>query len=162
MPDKVIVNTSPIFYLYKLQYLEILQKIYKDIIVPSAVLKELEEGKSQGEKVPNINNYKWIQVKEVEKPKFTKLIADLGQGETEVLILALEHPNSLVIIDDLLARNIAKINNIKFTGTIGILLKAKQLGYIKSISSILKKLTDEGFRLKDNLIQNALEIAGEK
>lgn len=161
MPDIVIVNTSPIFYLHRIQQLELFNKLYKTITIPTAVIKELEQGGLQGEDVPNIKNYEWIHVKQVAMPEFVKLITDLGPGETEVLLLAVENPNSLVIIDDLLARHIAKINKLKFSGTLGVLLKAKQLGYIKSVSNIVEQLTKKGFRLNDKLKQDILKIAGE-
>jgi len=42
MPDIVIVNTSPIFYLHRVQQLELFNKLYKTVTVPIAVVKELE------------------------------------------------------------------------------------------------------------------------
>ena len=42
MPDIVIVNTSPIFYLHRVKQLELLNKLYKTITIPTAVVKELE------------------------------------------------------------------------------------------------------------------------
>jgi predicted nucleic acid-binding protein len=44
MPEMIIVNTSPIFYLHRLGLLEILNKLYGDITIPEAVRNELEKG----------------------------------------------------------------------------------------------------------------------
>ena len=57
MPDIVICNTSPIFYLHRLGQLELLHMLYGRILVPEAVLEELKAGRDQGEDVPNIENH---------------------------------------------------------------------------------------------------------
>lgn len=161
MPKNVIVNTSPIFYLHRLRLLEILEKLYGTIIVPSAVINELEQGKVQGEDVPKLHVLSWVKIQQVKTYKFLKLVPDLGSGETEVLTLGLENPESLIIIDDYLARHIAELQGLKFTGTVGILLKAKYKGYIVSVSDILTQLTNLGFRISDRLKQDILRLANE-
>ncbi len=55
MPEVVISNTSPIFYLHRLRLLGLLQELYQKIIVPKAVVAELEVGRRQGEDVPEIH-----------------------------------------------------------------------------------------------------------
>jgi len=157
----VIVNTSPLFYLHRLGYLHLLQKLYNGIVIPSAVANELEEGKRLGEDVPQIEDYKWINIRHVAVPLFIKIVPDLGQGEAEVLALGCENKNSLLIIDDGLARKIAKLYTFRITGTAGVLLKAKQEKHISEIKPVLKKLKDVGFYLSDNLISDILKVAGE-
>lgn len=161
MPENVIVNTSPIFYLHRLRLLEILEKLYGTIIVPSAVINELEQGKVQGEDVPDLHVLSWVKIQQAKTHEFLKLVPDLGSGETEVLTLGLENPESLIIIDDYLARHIAELQGLKFTGTAGILLKAKYKGYILSVSDILTQLTNLGFRISDKLKQDILRLANE-
>ena len=85
MPEITIVNTSPLFYLHRLGLLEVLSKLYGNITVPEAVKKELEEGQIQGEDVPQLGTYPWIEIRSVSMPKYLKLIADLGPGESEAL-----------------------------------------------------------------------------
>lgn len=161
MPDVVIVNTSPLFYLHRLGCLNILEKLYGEIVIPGAVVDELNEGKKVGEDVPEITNYKWIKVKDVIIPAFIKIISDLGQGEAEVLALACEEKKPLVIIDDEIARKIAKLQGIKLTGTAGVLLKAKTNNYIPEIKPVLEKLREVGFYLSDRVIAEVLKISGE-
>lgn len=161
MPDVVIVNTSPLFYLHRLGCLNILEKLYGEIVIPGAVVDELNEGKKVGEDVPEITNYKWIKVKDVTIPAFIKIISDLGQGEAEILALACEEKKPLVIIDDEIARKIAKLQGIKLTGTAGVLLKAKTNNYIPEIKPVLEKLREVGFYLSDRVIAEVLKISGE-
>jgi predicted nucleic acid-binding protein len=130
VPDLVISDTSPLFYLHRLRYLDLLQKLYQRIIVPQAVADELKAGGDQGEDVPNIREYEWLKVRSVRVPKVIKLITDLGAGEAQVLALAIEEPGSLVILDDRLAREVARLRSLRITGTAGVLLKAKHEGHI--------------------------------
>ena len=73
----VIVDTSPLFYLHRLGYFHILEKLYGEIIIPQAVVTELQEGKMLGEDVPEIESYTRIKVKNVTLPAFIKLVPDL-------------------------------------------------------------------------------------
>ena len=159
MPENVIVDTSPIFYLHCLRLIELLKKLYATVIVPTAVVNELEEGKTRGADVPNLHAFSWIKIEQVKISKFLNLIPDLGPGESEVLTLGLENSDSLVIIDDLLARHIAELQKLKFTGTIGVIIKAKHKGYIASVSDVINQLTGLGFRLSDRLKQDILRLA---
>ena len=161
MPDFVIVNTSPIFYLHRLGCLDILRKLYGSIAIPQGVVDELEAGKSAGEDIPEINDYKWIMIKKVTVPEYIKIITDLGQGEAQVLALACEEKNPLVILDDALARKIGKLRGLRLTGTAGVILKAKSKNHIADIKPFLDKLKDVGFYLTDDLISDILKIAGE-
>jgi predicted nucleic acid-binding protein len=85
MPDLVISNTSPLFYLYRLGHLELLQKLYQRVIVPAAVVRELKAGQDQCEDTPEVGDYDWIEVRAVRVPRLIRLITDLGAGEAETL-----------------------------------------------------------------------------
>jgi uncharacterized protein len=161
MPELVISNTSPLFYLHKLGQLELLHLLYKRIIIPIAVVDELRNGKEQGEDVPDITNYVWIGVKSVSVPEVVRLVTDLGPGEAQVLALALENPGSLAILDDRLARELAIVRNIRITGTAGVILKAKQKGLIKAVKPIIDDLIQLDFRLSDSVINTILLLAKE-
>ena len=161
MPDIVISNTSPIFYLHRLGQLELLHRFYGRILVPEAVAEELKIGRDQGEDVPDISNHDWMEVRSVHVPEVVSLIMDLGPGEAQVLAMALENPGSLAIIDDRLARELAQARDIRVTGTAGILLKAKQAGYIESVKSLLNTLIQLDFRLSEPVVDTILRLAKE-
>ena len=97
----------------------------------------------------------------VRVPELIRLITDLGPGEAEVLALALEEAGSLVILDDRLAREVAKLQNVRITGTAGVLLKAKQEGHISAVAPLLDQLTQLGFRLGDAVKASILRLAQE-
>ncbi|MBW1717629.1 MAG: DUF3368 domain-containing protein [Deltaproteobacteria bacterium] len=162
MPEIAIANTSPLFYLHRLGLLEVLKKLYGGIIVPEAVKRELEEGQIQGEDVPRLGTYPWIEITPVSMPRYLELIADLGPGESEVLALATNHPSALVIVDDKLARRVAEMQGFTLTGTAGVLLRAKRKGLILALKPLIEKLLDLDFRLKPDLVKAILELAGEE
>lgn len=45
---KIVSNTTPIISLLKVNRLDLLQRLYKQIYIPSAVYKEIEAGKAKG------------------------------------------------------------------------------------------------------------------
>ncbi|MHB8120201.1 MAG: hypothetical protein ACYDHX_16020 [Methanothrix sp.] len=62
------------------------------------------------------------------------LITDLGPGESQVLMLALEMPESVALLDDALARRVAIAKEIPIKGTLGLLLDAKRAGHISAVN----------------------------
>ena len=161
MPDRVISDTSPLYYLHRLGVLDLLHHLYKQIVIPQAVLDELQAGARQGDDVPDIRQIDWIEVRSVHLPRILGLVTDLGAGEAQVLALALEDEGSLAIVDDGLARRIARAQNLRITGTAGVLLKAKQSGHLDALSPLLDKLDSLGFRLAEDVRITILRLAGE-
>lgn len=161
MPETIICDTSPLFYLHRVGCLGLLEKLYHEIIVPRAVLEELKDGELQGMDVPDIHRFEWMNIKKVGIPEHIKLIPDLGTGESEVLALALNEKNHKLILDDKLAREIAKLHKLSFTGTAGVLLRSKKEGFLEEVNVILNQLKEKGFFLKDELHVKILKLARE-
>jgi uncharacterized protein len=161
MPDVVICNTSPLFYLHRLGRLDLLQKLYVEVTVPQAVVGELRAGREQGEDTPDPTRIEWIEIRTVQVPALITLITDFGPGEAEVLSMALEKPGSLVILDDKLARTVAKARELRVTGTGGLLLRAKEQGHLSTVAPLLADLVRLGFRLSPAATRNILDLAGE-
>ncbi len=109
-----------------------------------------------------LEDYPWIRLKPVSIPQFLLLVPDLGMGEAATLALGMENPSgSLLLIDDKLGRKIAKLQEMRVTGLAGVLLKSKEKGYVSSVKECLKELKDGGFYLKQSVMDDILEIAGE-
>jgi predicted nucleic acid-binding protein len=156
-----IVNTSPLLYLHQIGQIDLFLKLYNQITVPIAVQQELEVGKAQGIDVPDLATFDWIKIASVTVETLIPNVIDLGCGEAEVIAIGLEHPGSLLILDDQLGRRIALLYNQRYTGTMGMLIKAKQLGHLTNISTLIQQLQDRGMWLTESLIQNVLQLAGE-
>lgn len=77
------------------------------------------------------------------------------------MALAIESENSLLILDDLKARKLAAKLNLNYTGTLGIILKAKREGLLSSIRPILEKIQMTNFRFSDKILNEILKEADE-
>lgn len=137
----VIVNTSPLLYLHQIRHLELFRELYGTLLVPTAVVNELAEGKRKGVDVPEPESISWMKVISARDRRIIPLLSDLGAGESEVILLGVEYPQSLLIMDDALGRQIARMNTQTVTGTLGVLLKAKQEGLIPEVAPLLRHLT---------------------
>lgn len=77
-------------------------------------------------------------------------------------MLALESSDPVVILDDGMARRFAETLSIRFTGTVGLLLDAKQAGLINAIAPLLDELQSLRFRLAPHTRTALLRLAGEE
>ncbi len=157
----VICNTSPFQYLHQIEQLHILPALAGKIIVPPAVIEELAVGRVAGVDLPDLAQLDWVMVQSPAGQSALPLISDLGAGESEVLMLALETPGATVILDDLLARRVAESLNLRLTGTLGLLLDAKQAGLISQVRPLLDQLQTLRFRLSPVTYQAVLKLADE-
>ncbi|MFM2016196.1 MAG: hypothetical protein RIQ51_1686 [Bacteroidota bacterium] len=151
MQEKVYVDTSSLIILNKINALDLLNKIYSNVIITNYIQLELNEA------IPS-----WISVELTYNidQSFLKNF-NLGLGETSIIINAIKN-NGFLIIDDLKARKIATTLSLSFTGSIGILIIAKELKLIDSVKYYLENIQETNFRLSDALINKILEITNEK
>lgn len=157
----IISDTSPLYYLEQLRLIELLPKLYGEVVVPAAVVTELNAGAKLGERIPDLSSLSWIRIMTTSIPDSLDIYEDLGQGELEAIALGLETPGSLLLLDDSFAREIAQLNGLHITGTLGVLLRAKQDGFVSAISPLLLQLRAVRFHLSDKVMRDVLELAGE-
>jgi predicted nucleic acid-binding protein len=160
LPD-VICNTSPIQYLHQLELLHILRALAGGVIVPPAVVDELAEGRALGVNLPDLTALDWVTVRRPVSELAVPLVTNLGPGETEVLMLALESREAVVVLDDALARRVAETLGLRLTGTLGLLLDAKRAGLIPAVGPFLNQLQALHFRVAPHTRAAILKLAGE-
>lgn len=104
----------------------------------------------------------WITVKEPLDKHYQKILErEIDKGEASAIILALENPGAILIIDDLKGRKVASELDLMFSGSLGLILRAKQEGILARIRPIFEKIRETNFRFNDKLLENILEQAGE-
>lgn len=152
MPEIVVItDTSCLIALTKLGAIDILHKLYSEVIVTEEIAKEF------GDPLPE-----WIQIKPVPNEKYQQLLeATLDKGESSAIALAIDLQEVLLIIDEIKGRREAKRLGLKITGTLGILLKAKEFGFIKEIKESLNQLETKGFRISPEVKNDILQQGGE-
>ena len=151
MPKAIISDTSCFIILTNIGELELLHKVYGQIITTPEIVAEFDETLPE-----------WVEIAEVtDKYRQRLLELQIDKGESSALALALETPNSVVILDDYKARKIAERLGITFTGTIGVIIKAKLNGIIPSVKPLLEKIKRTDFRLSAEIETQALKEADE-
>jgi len=151
MLKAIISDTSCFIILTNIGELELLHKVYGQIVTTPEIVAEF------GETLPE-----WVEIAEVtDKYRQRLLELQIDKGESSALALALETPNSVVILDDYKARKIAERLGITFTGTIGVIIKAKLNGIIPSVKPLLEKIKRTDFRLSTEIETQALKEADE-
>ena len=159
---RAICDTSPLQYLHQLELLHILPVLTEGVIVPPAVVDELATGRALGANLPDPTELDWVSVRRPISVAALPLVTDLGPGETEVLMLALELPETVVVLDDALARRVAHTLNLRLTGTLGLLIDAKRAGVISSVEPWLDRLHALRFHLAQHTRDAVLRLAGER
>lgn len=129
--------------------------------MPPSVENELLVGVTLGIDLPDVRSLDWLEIRSPASRRALPLINDLGPGETETLMLALESPGSIALLDDSLARRVAETLGVHFTGTLGLLLDAKRAGLISSVRPLIDHLQTLRFRLSPQTRSTILELAGE-
>ena len=161
-PERIVIsNTSPLLYLHQVGHLDLLRRIYGRVRIPSAVRMELQAGAAQGIAVPDLSALGWVDEQAVTERVLLPTVVDLGPGEAEAIALALSFPGSLLILDDRMGRRIARLSGVTCTGTLGVLLKAKQVGLLSSVAPVIERLRETTMHLTPELIAVVLKDAGE-
>jgi predicted nucleic acid-binding protein len=151
MPRTIIADTSCFIILSKINELSLLKSLYGSVTTTPEIASEF------GQPLPD-----WVIIKPVQdKQKLYLLELQIDKGESSALVLAMEQGECTVVLDDQKARKIAAHLHIPYTGTLGIIVKAKTAGYITSIVPILEKIRETNFRISPMLEKNLLELAGE-
>ncbi len=161
IPSLVIVNATPIIALTLIGQLDLLQRLFGVVMTPPAVRAEILAGGVWGIGSAEFQEATWLKVVQLQDPRHADLLVDLDRGEAEVIGLALEVDADLVIIDERLARRHAKRLGLPLTGTVGILLRAKERGMVTSVAPLLEKLRGSGIWLGDSVVVEAMRLAGE-
>lgn len=149
----VVADTSPLNYLIRLGQPDVLPEIYGRVLVPTAVLIELQhpdapsEVRAWASALPA-----WLEERQVQQIDGS-LAAELGAGEREAISLALEAKADVLLIDERAGRREAEARRIEVAGTLAVLLQASVRGYF-AFPEALKQLRQYGFR-----VSRAIELA---
>jgi predicted nucleic acid-binding protein len=158
----VVSDTTAITHLAKIGALNILQKLYLEILIPEAVYSELAQVKRTQPGALQVLNSNWIKTVKIKNQSVVnKLTRHLDIGESEAIALSIELQSDILIIDEKAGRAIAKKLGRNIIGMIGVLIEAKNKGYIKSVKPYLDKLRNTGFRMSEGVYRLGLQMANE-
>jgi uncharacterized protein len=158
-----VVNTSPLLFLSKLDRLDLLKTSSAEVLVPPAVVEEIQEQPDDASRRIEEALSSWLHIEPVQDRRVVEvLLTEVDAGESEVIALAQEVNADRVVMDDLDGRRLARRLGLNLVGTLGLLLLAKQQGKLESVGKELERLRQVGFRVGEDLWNEALQRAGEE
>lgn len=164
MPEtkELVINTTPIISLIAATgSLDMLPLLYSRVWVPVEVCREIQAGGQDGFAITEFEQMNWLH-KQKQAVKVSLLLQNsLDVGEAAVIQLALEQGIPLVAIDESVGRRFARLSGLTVTGSIGILLRAKKLGYPLTMTEAIRRMRQRGIWLGDKVVEFALREAGE-
>ena len=151
MQNVIVSDTSCLILYNKIGELELLHKLFGRIVITETVAKEFKRP------VP-----RWIEIINPTTNLHIGLLGFLDAGEATSISLAKELKEVLLIIDESKGRKVAKELGITISGSLGVLLAAKNKGIISSVKPIIQKISETDFRLSEELIRRVLQFAKEE
>ena len=162
-PDLIVADAGPLIGLAIAGRIEILGALFEKVLIPQAVLGELQiEASRPGSfALSKAREEGWLSAEDVpENTAMTQLTELLDRGEAEAIVLA-KSMNARLLIDERRGRAVARSRGVIVIGTGGVLLLAKREHVIDQIAPILDELASHGYRLSDGLRRELLVLAGE-
>lgn len=151
----VVSDTSCISNLLSIGWEELLPRLFGEVLIPPAVLRELLRFHVR---VPDFVRC----VAPAGIGELARLSQELDLGEAEAICLALELKADRLLIDEAPGRAAALREGIPIIGLVGVLVTAKRIGLLSAINPILQQLeNDAGFYLSASLKENVLLAVGE-
>lgn len=159
----IVCDSSTLISLSSINHLWILKKLSDRVILPEKVYEEVVIAGSGKPGAIEIGKAAWLERKTATNLNYVKRLCKvLNPGESEAIALAKELKADLVLLDDELARKIARNEKFKVSGLLALLVKAKEEQLIPSVKPILNELRVKGFYLSKTLYDRILEDSKEK
>ena len=161
-----VSNSSPLIHLARIGRFGLLRSLFTPLTIPAAVHREVvSEGRERpgAREVAQAISDAWITVVALaDSSGLEQLRAALDDGEAEAIQLALQLQPDRVLLDEAPARRQAERLGLKVTGTLGVLLRAKQVALLPSVAAELRRhQTGGGFHIAPHLTAQILTAAGE-
>ncbi len=155
----VFSNTTPFIALSSIQQLSLLPRLFSEVYVVYEVAEECQAGGHI--KVPPLQSLSWVKLVESTQPLKQTVLLELDKGEKHTLNMACHLKADRVIIDEKIGRNMAEYLGLKVVGTLGILLTAKQNGWIGSFSQCVAQMQKQGVYYHPALVKRLAQYMGE-
>jgi predicted nucleic acid-binding protein len=126
-PRRLVTNTTPLITLsIACGHLDILRHLYDEVVVPHEVATEITAG---GLQRPGVAEFlaaqTWLKPMAAPCAIAPYLLNTLDRGEASVIQTAMDQSITLVAIDEVVGRRVARLTGLEVTGSIGILIKAR-------------------------------------
>ncbi len=123
----VVSDTTPLISLLKINRIDLLERLFGQVLIPDAVFNELTSNEKFQLEARQIKQTKFVLVKGVSNKDAVSLLrraTGLDQGESEAIVLTDETKADLLLMDEAKGRSVSAQMGLKIMGTIGILMAA--------------------------------------
>jgi predicted nucleic acid-binding protein len=160
---RIATNTGPLIALAKINKLSLLEQLFTEVHIPPAVQRELLA--KSGPETMRLDEAlsRFIQVASVPQlpPEVKIATSRLDLGEQQAVALAYQL-KVLLVIDDQSGRTAARQLTVPVTGMAGVLIRAKEVGLVSNVRSLLDEARRQGYWLSDTFLDIAARLAGEE
>ena len=161
MAGLVICDASPIIGLARVDGLDWLKPLFGKVWIAGQVESELLSGRVRQDQVVIRAAVGKGIVNVWPNPINSVIAADLDEGESACIDLALAHPGSLLLMDERAGRAVAREHGIAVAGTAAVIGQARTRGLIPSARDIFERLLQGDFRIEPEVIRTVLRQVGE-
>ncbi len=151
--SEVVTNTSPLIVLAKAGLLELLPKLFSEIVVPTAVRDEIMAGSDGDAMKKALPIQRWLRVVELTPPLSPLAAMQLGRGEAEAVEYARRHGDCTVLLDDRAGRRAAHAFGLRVFGTLSVVAAASKQGHVRSFDETLDRLRGAGLYVSDSVVE---------
>ena len=159
----IVSNTTPLIGLAAIGRFDLLRQLFSSVHISQAVHDEIVvAGRQRGVAIREVTTSPWIEVMAITDHLAVEVLLDeLDAGEAETIVLARELGADWVLMDERKGRRKLDQLGLPKIGTLGILLKAKELALLAEIRPDIEGLRRRGFSLSQAVVDAILEQAGE-
>ncbi len=155
----VFSNTTPFIALSSVGQLDLLPQLFGVVHAVEAVAAECAAGGPI--LVPPLRELAWVKLVSIPPPEPGSSLWNLGAGERMTLHAAMFQKADRVLIDEKIGRNRAEYLGLDVTGTLGVVLKARQLDLVPSFSELVLRMKARGIRYNLDLARRLAAQVGE-
>ena len=123
----VVSDTTPLISLLKIGRLDLLEKLFGNVLIPQAVYEELTVDERFKLEAEQLKQKEFITVQSVKNPDSVSILkraTGLDQGESEAIVLTDEVKAELLLMDEAKGRAVSNEMGFRIMGTIGVLMAA--------------------------------------
>lgn len=160
----IVADTGPLIIFGRTCGIKLIRSVVSQILVPPAVLSEcIADTEKPGSRaiLSALDSGLLTRLNTVDFTDTSKEMLLLDPGEKEA-IAAAKFYGCTVLLDEVVGRSVAKTSGIPVTGSLGILLLAKEQGIVQKIGPIIAEWKTANYYLGDKLIADFLKRAGEE
>ena len=153
----VIADTSPIHYLVLVNEIAVLPRLFRQVLIPREVFKELTDQAAPAAVLEWANKMPaWLEIQSIDSA-LTLAIPELDPGEEAAIRLAQQQQSdTFLLMDDAKGRRVAARLGIRTTGTLGVLVGASRAGLL-TLQDVLPQLLRTNFYITSTLMNQLLE-----